>query len=102
MTTNLMETPMMGYINAMFKREWDSLAFADYGTDIAYSHKEVFEHIQRLQIVYELCGIKPGDKIALCDKNSSNWAISFLSIFTYGTVAVPLLADFHIEQIEYR
>ena len=100
MTTNLMETPMMGFINAMFKREWDSLAFADYGTDIAYSHKEVFEHIQRLQIVYELCGIKPGDKIALCDKNSSNWAISFLSIFTYGSVAVPLLADFHIDQIE--
>ena len=101
MTTNLMETPMMGFINNMFKREWGSLAFADYGTDIAYTHKEVFEHVKRLQIVYELWGIKKGDKVALCDKNSSNWAVAFLSIFTNGTVAVPLLADFHIDQIEH-
>lgn len=96
----LMERPMMAYITAMFKREWDSLAFADYGTEIAYSHKDVFEHIKRNHLVFELYGIKPGDRIALCDKNSSNWAVSFLSIFTYGAVAVPLLADFHIDQIE--
>ena len=100
MTTDLQDRPMMAHINAMFKREWDSLAFADYGTDIAYSHKDVFERIQRLRLVYEIYGIKPEDKIALCDKNSSNWAISFLSIFTGGFVAVPLLADFHIDQIE--
>ena len=100
MTTDLKDRPMMAHINAMFKREWDSLAFADYGTDIAYSHKDVFEHIERLRLVYEIYGIKPGDKIALCDKNSSNWAVSFLSIFTNSIVAVPLLADFHIDQIE--
>ena len=96
-----METPMMGYIGDMFKREWGSLAFADYGTEVAYTHKEAFEHVKRLQLVYDLLGIKPGDKIALCDKNSSNWAVTFLSIFTNDIVAVPLLADFHIDQIEH-
>jgi len=97
----MMDKPMMAHINEMFKNTWDSLAFADYGTSIAYSHKEVFQQIKRLHLVYEAYGIKPGDKIALCDKNSSNWAVSFLSIFTYKAVAVPLLADFHIDQIEH-
>ena len=100
MTTNLNDKPIMAHINAMFKKEWSKFAFVDYGTNITYTHKEVFEQIQRYHLVFGLYGIKPGDKIALCDKNSSNWAVSFLSIFTYGAVAVPLLADFHIDQIE--
>lgn len=100
MTTNLNDKPMMAHINSMFKKEWNSLAFVDYGTDIAYTHKEVFEIIAKFHLVYELYGIKPGDKIAICDKNSSDWAISLLSIFTYQAVGVPLLADFHIDQIE--
>ncbi len=100
MTTNLNDKPMMAHINSMFKREWDSLAFADYGTDIAYTHKDVFETIKKYHLMFELYGIKPGDKVAICDKNSANWAVVFLSIFTYGAVSVPLLADFHIDQIE--
>ncbi len=100
MTTNLNEKPMMAHINSMFKREWDTLAFADYGTDIAYTHKDVFETIKKYHLMFELYGIKPGDKVAICDKNSANWAVIFLSIFTYGAVSVPLLADFHIDQIE--
>ena len=100
MTTNLKDRPMMAHINAMFKKEWNSLAFADYGTDIAYTHKDVFEIIKKYHLMFEQYGIKPGDKVAICDKNSANWAVSFLSIFTYGAVSVPLLADFHIDQIE--
>lgn len=100
MTTNLNDKPMMAHINSMFKREWDTLAFADYGTDIAYTHKDVFETIKKYHLMFELYGIKPGDKVAICDKNSANWAVVFLSIFTYGAVSVPLLADFHIDQIE--
>lgn len=100
MTTNLKDRPMMAHINAMFKREWNSLAFADYGTDVAYTHKDVFEIIKKYHLMFELYGVRPGDKVAICDKNSANWAVSFLSIFTYGAVSVPLLADFHIDQIE--
>lgn len=96
---NEQETLMMVLQN-ITRYEWNKIAFSDYNTNIKYNHKEVFEKITRLHIVFEQYGIKRGDKIAICDKNSSNWAICFLAIFTYGAVAVPLLADFNIEQIE--
>ena len=84
----------------IIKSEWEKVAFSDYGTNISYSHKDVFECIAKNHLIFEAYGVKPGDKIAICDKNSSNWALSFLSIFTYGAVAVPLLAEFKIDQIE--
>ena len=79
---------------------WNQVAFTDYGTDVSYTYKELYEKIARIHIFLELYGVKPGDKVALCDKNSSNWAVAFLSLFTYKAVVVPLLSDFHIQQIE--
>ena len=92
---------MMAFLSDMFRREWSNLAFTDYGTNIAYTHHEAYEQIVRLQLLYEIYGIGRGDKVALCDKNSANWAVAFLSIFTNQTVAVPLLSDFHIDQIDH-
>ena len=80
--------------------EWDRIAFCDYNTDVKFSHKDVFEQISRLHIVFSQYGIKRGDKIAICDKNSSNWAVCFLAAFTYGAVVVPILADFNVDQVD--
>ncbi len=101
MTTDIHAKPMMAFLGDVFRRQWTTLAFADYGTDIAYTHQEAYEQIVRLQLLFEFYGIKQGDKVALCDKNSANWAVAFLSIFTNHTVAVPLLSDFHIDQIDH-
>lgn len=100
MTANIHETPMMTYISDIFRREWTNKAFCDYGTDISYTHSQAYEQIVRLQMLFDIYGLKAGDKVALCDKNCSNWAVSFLAIFTHNMVAVPLLADFHIDQID--
>ena len=100
MLANIHGTPMMTYISDMFRREWTNLAFCDYGTDTSYTHSQTYEHMVRLQMLFDLYGLKAGDKVALCDKNSSNWAVSFLAIFTHNMVAVPLLSDFHIDQID--
>ena len=100
MTKDIHEKPMMQFIGDMFRRQWDELAFQDYGTDISYSHRQAYEQIVRLQLLYKYYGVEGGEKVALCDKNSSNWAVAFLSIFMSGRVAVPLLADFHIDQID--
>ena len=45
--------------------------------------------------------IQPGDKIALCGKNSSNWATVFLACLTGGYVAVPILHEFKPETIHH-
>lgn len=94
------KSSMMKLISNTIKSRWHDVALSDYGTDISYTYKELFEKITKIHILLELNGIKPGDKIALCDKNSSNWAVTFLALYTYKVVVVPLLADFHIQQIE--
>jgi len=76
-----------------FSENWALPALSDYN-GISYTYGEVAKKVARMHLLYEGLGIKKGDKIAVFGKNSSNWCISCMSVFTYGAVAVPILADF--------
>jgi long-chain acyl-CoA synthetase len=76
-----------------FSENWDLPALSDYN-GITYTYSDVARQVARLHLMYKDFGIKKGDKIAVFGKNSSNWCISCMSVFTYGAVAVPILADF--------
>lgn len=82
-----------------FKESWDEPALTDYGSDLTIRYGDVAKRISYLHLLFEQVGIKPGDKVALCDKNSANWAISMLAILTYRAVAVPLLTDYSNAQL---
>jgi len=77
-----------------FARNFDLPALSDYTSDVSYTYGELARQIARLHILYEAAGVKKGDKVAVFGKNSSNWCVGFMSIITYGGVAVPVLADF--------
>lgn len=77
---------------------WDCPALSDYKTEPKYYY-EVAKQIAKLHLFFEECDIKKGDKIAICGRNSANWAISYFSIITYGAVAVPILNEFKPEAI---
>ena len=94
------DTSIIGLIESAIKKGWNSPAYTDYGTPLTYTFGDVAKKIAALHCLYADLGIRPGDKISLCDKNSSNWAVSFLSVLTYGAVAVPILPDFSADQIE--
>ncbi|MEG1727915.1 MAG: AMP-binding protein [Bacteroidaceae bacterium] len=86
------------FVEESIKQHWDLDALTDYeGTTLQY--KDVARKIEKLHILFFNAGIKPGDKIALCGRNSANWAVSFLASLTYGAVAVPILHEFKEEQI---
>ena len=76
-----------------FNQNWGLPALSDYN-GISYTYGEVAKQVARLHLLYEAMGIKKGDKIAVFGKNSANWGISFISVFTYGAVVVPILSDF--------
>ncbi len=80
------------------KKNWDLDALSDY-ENCTYQYKDVARIIEKLHIIFENSGIKPGDKIALCGRNSSRWGIAFFATLTYGAVAVPILHEFHPEQV---
>jgi long-chain acyl-CoA synthetase len=82
------------------RKYWDSPAFTDYrkGT---LTYGEVGKKILLLHAILKGRSVKPGEKIALIGPNSSNWAIVYLATLTYGAVIVPILSDFHDDDIQH-
>ena len=77
---------------------WDRDALTDFkGATLQYH--DVARKIEKLHIMFENCGVEKGDKIALCGRNSANWAAAFLAVLTYGAVAVPILHEFMPDQV---
>lgn len=93
------ETSLRAIMEGAIKKYWDRSVYSDHGTDIHYTYGDLAKEVARLHDFYRANGIKPGDKVALCGKNSSNWAVVMVSFLTYGCVGVPILADFHADQI---
>ena len=79
-------------------RNWDADALTDYKGQTLQFH-DVARKIEKLHILFENSGIQKGDKIALCGRNSSQWAAAFLATLTYGAIAVPILHEFMPDQI---
>ena len=77
---------------------WDRPALGNYRGEI-FTFGEVATQIAKLHVLYEAIGLKKGDKVALCAKNSARWGIAFLSANTYEAVVVPILADFHPDSV---
>ena len=77
---------------------WDLDALTDYKGATLQFH-DVARKIEKLHILFENCGVVKGDKIALCGRNSSQWAVAFLATLTYGAIAVPILHEFMADQI---
>lgn len=85
-------------IEESIKKHWNLDALTDYkGATLQY--QDVARKIEKLHILFENCGLQKGDKIALCGRNMSNWAVAFLATLTYGAVAVPILHEFTPDQI---
>lgn len=51
--------------------------------------------------MFEAAGIRKGDKIALCGRNSAHWATACIAIITYGAVAVPILHEFKPDTVHH-
>ena len=99
MTLQTMDCPSFNeYVERSIKEHWDLDALTDYGTH-TYKYKDVARIIEKVHILLEASGVKKGDKVAICGRNTVRWGIAFLSTLTYGAVAVPILHEFHPEQI---
>ena len=86
------------YIQKSIIDNWEQDALTDYqGATLQYN--DVARKIEKLHIAFENSGIRKGDKIAICGRNSAHWAVAFLATITYGAVAVPILHEFNSDQI---
>ena len=93
-----MDKSFLRLIENSIKNNWDLDALTDYkGATLQY--KDVARKIEKIHIMFEAVGIKKGDKIALCGRNSSHWGVTFLATLTYGAVIVPILHEFKADNI---
>lgn len=95
-----MDKSINKYIEESIKKNWKRDALTDLqGATLSYEAMAV--KIAKLQMAFEAAGVTKGDKIALCAKNSSQWAVAFFATITYGAVAVPLLHEFKPDAVHH-
>lgn len=95
-----MEESFLKYIEDSIKNYWDRPALTDF-KGATSSYKDVARKIEKLHLLFEHSGIRKGDKIALCSRNTSNWGIAFLATLSYGAVVVPILNEFKPDNVHH-
>ncbi|MCH5222614.1 MAG: AMP-binding protein [Muribaculaceae bacterium] len=82
-----------------FADNWDLPALSEYGKDNTQTYGKIAEEIAKTHLLFYHLGLKKGDKIALCGKDSANWVKIYMATVTYGAVIVPILAEFNPSDI---
>ena len=91
---------LIAYIQESIRDNWDLPALTNFKGE-SFQYSTVARKISKLHIMFEAAGIKKGDKIALCGRNSAHWATACLAILTYGAVAVPILHEFKPDMVHH-
>lgn len=86
------------YLEDSIKKNWESTAVSDFN-GVTYQYKDIARKIAKLHILLENADIKKGDKVAICGKNTSHWAVAFFAVLSYGAVAVPILHEFKPDNV---
>ena len=88
-----MERSLNKILEESFRKNWDKAALSDFkGSTLHY--RDVARRIEKLHIIFNICGVQKGDRIAICSRNQANWGVVFLASLTYGAVPVPILHEF--------
>jgi long-chain acyl-CoA synthetase len=95
-----MEYTFLGLIEQSIRKNWKLPALTDFEGETIY-YKDLASNMVKIHAYFKATGIQKGDKIAICGRNSSNWAIAFFATLSYGAVVVSILHEFDKASIEY-
>lgn len=84
-----------------FRENWELPCYSNYGEREKYTYGEVAQEIARLHLLFRHCQLRRGDKIAVIGKNNARWAIAYMATVTYGGIVVPILQDFHPNDVHH-
>lgn len=69
------------------------------GYQLTYS--EFYEKIITVSAFLKETGIEQGDRVALLGENHPHWGVAFFAITTIGAIAVPIMQEFHENEIHH-
>ncbi len=84
-----------------FRENWDLPCYTNYGEKESYTYGEVAQQIARLHLLFKHCQLRRGDRIAIIGKNNARWCIAYMATITYGGIVVPILQDFHPNDVHH-
>lgn len=82
-----------------FKRNWSLPAFTNYEEGKSFTIADLSHWVAKVHIILERLGVEKGQKVALVGKDCAEWCMVWMGVTTYGAVLVPILPDFHAEDI---
>ncbi len=89
-------------LKSMMQRTWETfpkLPALSMVDDAPITYHEMRKAVETLSDMLRSNGIGKGDRVALLGQNMPNWGIAYLAITTMGAVVVPILTDFHVNEI---
>ena len=95
-----MAQQLISAIAESLRKRWRFPVLSDFN-GITLTGAQTAAQIEKIHIILRKADVHPGDKVALCARNSASWCTAFLGVLTYGAVAVPLLHEFHPDNIEH-
>ena len=90
--------PILNFIKIYersFIENWNLPALTDYVSGRTISYSDLATQIASMHLLFDNIGLRPGDKVALCGKDSVEWVTVYMAVVTYGAVIVPILSDFN-------
>jgi long-chain acyl-CoA synthetase len=97
----MIQENLIKLFESSFRDNWDLSALTDYNTKRTYTYQEMATEIAKIHLLFKELNIKQNDKIALVGRNTPTWGITLCSIITYGAIAIPILQDFHPDDIHH-
>ena len=94
------QNSFLALIEQSIRLNWEQPALTELQGKTLY-YKDFAKEIDQLHELFKVEGVKKGDKIALCGKNSANWAITFFATLSYGAVSVSILNEFDSNSVQF-
>lgn len=91
----------MQIFSSSFRKNWDLPALTEFGIGHTMTYADLSRRIASYHLLFNECGVKHGDKIALMGKNSFSWVVAYMATITYGAVIVPVLHDFNVQDAQH-
>ena len=64
------------------------------------TYKQLETEVKKVALQLQSIGVKKGDKVAILSLNMPQWGIAFFATSVLGAVVVPILPDFHPNEIK--
>jgi long-chain acyl-CoA synthetase len=64
------------------------------------TYGSLFEQVQNTSQFLHDRGVIAGDRVAILAENMPNWGVAYFAATTMGAIAVPILPDFHSNEIQ--